>query len=176
MCMYICSIDMFLLCFLISMHGHHCLFKWHTWHIQAQTFYQMYIQLWTMDVHIDDMFMFAFCFSQLAGVGTGCCRDWLLQWLACRLWLLFKHIGLIGIRPYPPPLPALRFPFPAGLRGAAAAAAAGSSSRAAPSASAAAGAAAGAGAGAGAGAASAASAGAAESSPAVSSSGVGPNQ
>ena len=30
-----------------------------------------------MDVHIDDMFMFAFCFSQLAGVGTGCCSDWL---------------------------------------------------------------------------------------------------
>ncbi len=45
----------------------HCLFKWHTWHIQAQTFYQMYIQLWTKDIHIDDMFMFAFCFSQLAG-------------------------------------------------------------------------------------------------------------
>ncbi len=32
-----------------------------------------------MNVHIDDMFMFAFCFSQLAGIGTGCCRDWLLQ-------------------------------------------------------------------------------------------------
>jgi hypothetical protein len=140
--------------------------------IYKQTFYQMYIQLWTMDIHIDDMFMFAFCFSQLAGVGTGCCRDWLLQWLACRLWLLFKHTGLIAIRPYLPPLPAISFPFPAGLRGAAAAAAAGWSSRAAPSASAAAGAAAGAGAG----AAGAASAGAAESSPAVSSSGVGPNQ
>ena len=32
-----------------------------------------------MEVHIDDMFMFAFCFSRLAGVGT---RDWLLQGLA----------------------------------------------------------------------------------------------
>ena len=172
--MYICCIDMFILCFLISIHVHHCLFKWHTLHIQAQTFYQMYIQLWTMDIHIDDMFMFAFCFSRLSGVRTGCCRDWLLQWLACRLWLLFKHTGLIRIRPYPPPLPALRFPFPAGLWGAAAAAAAGSSSRAAPSASAAAGAAADASAGAG--AAGAASAGAAESSPAVLSSGVGPKQ
>ncbi len=41
------------------------------------------IQLSTMDVHIDDMLMFAFCFSQLAGVGTGCCRDWLCSdWLA----------------------------------------------------------------------------------------------
>ncbi len=32
-----------------------------------------------MDVHIDDMFMFAFCFALLAGVGTCCCKDWLLQ-------------------------------------------------------------------------------------------------
>ena len=41
-----------------------------------------------MDVHIDDMFMFAFCFALLALVGTGgCCRDWLrlLQGLACKL-------------------------------------------------------------------------------------------
>ena len=37
-----------------------------------------------MDLHIDDMFIFAFHFALLAGVGTGCCWDWLLQWLACR--------------------------------------------------------------------------------------------
>ncbi len=30
-----------------------------------------------MDLHIDDMFMFAFCFFP-----AGCCRDWLLQGLA----------------------------------------------------------------------------------------------
>ncbi len=28
-----------------------------------------------MDVHVDDMFMFAFCFYLLAG--TGGCSDWL---------------------------------------------------------------------------------------------------
>ncbi len=32
------------------------------------------------DAHIDDtVSMFAFCFPLQAGVGTGCCRDWLLQ-------------------------------------------------------------------------------------------------
>ncbi len=123
-----------------------------------------------MDVHIDDMFMFAFCFSQLA-------RDWLLQGLAVAVTGLqavttiqahWFHLN----QALPASLTSPLFPFPAGLRGAAAAAAAGLSCRAAPLASAAASAAAGAGAG----AASAASAGAAESSPVVSSSGVGPNQ